>query len=86
MEQCISVTFYYKMRIASKEIRVCYKWHSVMRHKVVQHHMNDADILKVVENCGKIAIIMAVCPGCLLMKKIRAVSECPCVFSQPLTI
>jgi len=40
-----------------------------MRHVVVQHHLSDADILKVLENCGKIAVILAVCPGCSLIKK-----------------
>jgi hypothetical protein len=40
-----------------------------MRHEVVQHHLNDADILKVLENRGKIAIILAVCPGCPLVEK-----------------
>jgi hypothetical protein len=57
-----------------------------MRHVVVQHHLNDADGLKVLENRGKIAIILAVCPGCSLMKKIKAVDVCPFVFSQSSTI
>jgi hypothetical protein len=57
-----------------------------MRHVVVQHHLSDADILKVLENRGKIAIILAVCPGCSLIKKIKAVHVCSFVFSQPLTI
>jgi hypothetical protein len=57
-----------------------------MRHVVVQHNLNDADILKVLEDRGKVAIILAVCPGCSLMKKIKAVNVCPFVFSQPLTI
>jgi hypothetical protein len=57
-----------------------------MRHVVVQHHLNDAYILKVLENHGKIAIILAVCPGCSLMKKIKALNVRPFVFSQPLTI
>jgi hypothetical protein len=57
-----------------------------MRHVVVQHHLNDADILKVLENRGKIAIILALCPGCSLMKKIKTLNAYPFVLSQPLTI
>jgi hypothetical protein len=41
-----------------------------MRHKAVQHHLNGADVLKMFENRGKMAVILAVCPGCSLMKKI----------------
>lgn len=80
------MTFNYKMGKASKELRVCYKSHSMMRPVVVQHHLNDADSLKELENRGKIAIILAVCPGCSLMKKIKAADVCPFVFSQSLTI
>lgn len=46
MEECICVAFKYKMEEACNELRVCYKWHSVKRHKVVQHHLNDADIFR----------------------------------------
>ena len=53
----------------------------MMRHIVVEHHLNDADILKVLENRGKIAIILALCPGCSLMKKIKAVNVYPFVLS-----
>jgi hypothetical protein len=33
--------------------------------------------LEVVENRGKIAIILVVCPGCSLMEKIKVVNVCP---------
>jgi len=52
-----------------------------MKHVVVEHHLNDADILKVLENRGKIAIFLALCPGCSLMKKIKAVNVYPFVLS-----